>query len=147
MWLPGHLAVGLLLSFVAIAIYSSRHRSLLVALAFVAFFSVLPDFLHIGGLRAFSHSILGATVLLAFALIVLLAIRGLTPLLALIATISLYSHLLADTWIGHIYPWWPWSDQIVQNNPFNSIYDLRWSSCCSWHSFLLLDRSAAWDLS
>lgn len=127
-----------MLSFVAVAIYASRHRSLLVALAFVAFFSVLPDFLHIGGLRAFSHSILGATVLLAFALIVLLAIRGLTPLLALIATISLYSHLLADTWIGHIYPWWPWSDQIVQNNLFNSIYDLRMELLLSLLAFVPL---------
>jgi hypothetical protein len=136
MWLPGHLAIGLLLSLFALALYARGHRPLLLPLAFVAFFSVLPDFLHIGGLRAFSHSILGATVLLVVALVVLLAMRSLTPLLALVAAISLYSHLLADIWIGHIYPWWPWSDQIVQNNPFNTIYDLRVELLLSFLAFV-----------
>jgi len=125
MWLPGHVAVGFLLSLVAVLLYLKRYRSLLLPLAFVAFFSVLPDFLHIGDLRAFSHSILGAFLLLVAALLVLWRLHGWRPLLAVIAFISLSSHLLSDLYIGHIFPWYPWSMEFVQYNQFNTIFDIR----------------------
>jgi len=125
MWLPGHVAVGFLLSLVAVLLYLRTYKSLLLPLAYVAFFSVLPDFLHLGDLRAFSHSIFGAVLLLVAALLILWRIHGWRPLLALVALLSLGSHLLADLYIGHIFPWYPWSVEFVQHNQFNTLYDIR----------------------
>ena len=125
MWLPGHLAIGFLLCLFAIVLYARGHRSLLLPLVIVALFSVLPDFLHIGNLRAFSHSFFGAAVLLCSILVILTIISGWQPWIAVIATIAIISHLLADVFIGHIYPWYPWSMEIVQFNQFNTIFDIR----------------------
>jgi hypothetical protein len=125
MWLPGHIAIGLLLSIIPLVLYSHRARSWALPLSYIAFFSVLPDFLHIGELRAFSHSIAGATVMLVIALLIVQAIQGWKPLFIVIATIAMASHLIADTYIGHIYPWWPWSMEMVQYSQFNTLFDIR----------------------
>lgn len=125
MWLPGHLAIGFMVSFFAVLMYARRERSLALPLAYAAFFSVLPDFLHIGDIRAFSHSLFGVSVLLVVALPILAYVHGWRPLLALIAVLSIYSHLLADLFIGHIFPWYPWSSEIVQYNQFNTLFDIR----------------------
>lgn len=125
MWLPGHLAIGLLLSLIPLALWARRSSLLLKPLIFVAFFSVLPDFLHFGDLRAFSHSIFGATLMAGAVLLLLIMIQGWNPLLATIAFLGTWSHLLADLFIGHIYPWYPWSWEIVQYNQFNTLFDIR----------------------
>jgi hypothetical protein len=125
MWLPGHLAVGFLVCLPAIIVYSRKEGSLVLALVYIAFFSNLLDFLHIGDLRPFSHSFFGATLMLGAVLLLLFLIQGWKPLLAAIAILAVGSHLLADVFIGHIYPWYPWSMEIVQFNQFNTIFDIR----------------------
>jgi membrane-bound metal-dependent hydrolase YbcI (DUF457 family) len=126
MWLPGHLAVGLFVCFLALILYVRKGGSLVLGLVYVAFFAVLLDFLHLGEEpRAFSHSFFGATILLALFLLLLVIIQGWRPWLALIAVLAVGSHLLADLFIGSIYPWYPWSMEILQNNVFNTIFDIR----------------------
>jgi len=58
-------------------------------------------------------------------LLLLVIIQGWRPWLALIAVLAVGSHLLADLFIGSIYPWYPWSMEILQNNVFNTIFDIR----------------------
>lgn len=125
MWLPGHIAVGILLSSFALLLYASKRGSYIVPLAYAAFFAVLPDFFHFGDVRAFSHSFVGAAILLVVALSGLRLVHRWEPLLGLVATIALASHLLADTYIGSIHPWWPWSMATVQYHEFNSVFDIR----------------------
>lgn len=125
MWLPGHVAIGLLLSFPFIVISMHGGERKLMALAYVGFFSILPDFLHFSILRPFSHSIIGATVMLVVSIVALAALHGWRPWLAATACISTISHLLADTYIGHIYPWYPFSMDFVQFNQFNTLFAIR----------------------
>lgn len=126
MWLPGHLAVALILCLPLLLLYRRREGSYLLALAYIGFFSVLPDFLHFSnGLRMVSHSLLGAAVLTALVLVVLWRFFGTTPVLVAIAGVSVTAHLLADLYIGHIYPWFPFSTQYAQDNQFNTLFDLR----------------------
>lgn len=119
------MAIGFLICLVALVLYVRKGGTMVLGLVFIAFFANLLDFLHIGGLRAFSHSFFGATVLLCSILVVLIIISGWRPWLAAIATLAVISHLLADVFIGHIYPWYPWSMQTVQFNQFNTIFDIR----------------------
>jgi hypothetical protein len=114
-----------LLSLIPLALYARRRGDWVLPLSYIVFFAALPDFLHIGDLRVFSHSIVGAAIMLLGALFVLQWMHGWRPLLVAIAAISMASHLLADTYIGHIYPWWPWSLEMVQNNQFNTLFDIR----------------------
>ncbi|MCU0861941.1 MAG: metal-dependent hydrolase, partial [Methanomassiliicoccales archaeon] len=125
MWLPGHVAVGLLLSLALMLVGLRRGERLVTLLACMAFFSVLPDYLHLEGLRTFSHSFLGAGLMLAAGIVLLTAFLGWRPWLVMVAAVSLASHLLADAYIGHIYPWYPWSLEIVQHNQFNTLFDVR----------------------
>jgi hypothetical protein len=125
MWLPGHLAVGFLICLAALVIYVRKGGTMVLGLVFIAFFANLLDFLHVGGMRAFSHSFFGAAVLLCSVLAILIVTSGWRPWLATIATLAVISHLLADVFIGHIYPWYPWSMEIVQFNQFNTIFDIR----------------------
>jgi glucan phosphoethanolaminetransferase (alkaline phosphatase superfamily) len=138
MWLPGHLAVGFLICLPAIIVYSRKERSLVLALVYVAFFANLLDFLHIGDLRPFSHSFFGAALMLGAALLLLITFQGWKPLLAAIAFLAVGSHLLADVFIGHIYPWYPWSMEIVQFNQFNTMFDIRVELVLSSLAFVLL---------
>ncbi|MEM0449183.1 MAG: hypothetical protein QW520_05110 [Methanomassiliicoccales archaeon] len=125
MWLPGHVVIGLLLSFPIIVISLRRGERKPMALAYVGFFSILPDFLHFSILRPFSHSLIGATVMLIVSVVALTALHEWRPWLAVIACISMISHLLADTYIGHVYPWYPFSMDFVQFNQFNTLFAIR----------------------
>jgi hypothetical protein len=126
MWLPGHVAVALLICLPLMWLYRAKRDSYLLPLTFIAFFSVLPDFMHFDtGLRTFSHSLIGATVLAVCLLVILWKAFGTGWLLNLIAMVAVYAHLLGDMYIGHIYPYYPFSMEIVQNNQFNTVYDLR----------------------
>ncbi len=126
MWLPGHLAVGFFICLIPLLFFVQEGKSAILGLIYIAFFAVLLDFLHFGeGPRAFSHSFFGAAVLLSFALLITIIIHGWQRWLTLIAILAVGSHLLADLFIGHIYPWYPWSMEIVQNNVFNTIFDIR----------------------
>jgi hypothetical protein len=125
MWLPGHLAIGFLICLVALVLYVRKGGPMVLGLVFIAFFANLLDFLHVGGLRAFSHSFFGAAVLLCSILVVLIIVSGWRPWLAAIAALAVTSHLLADVFIGHIYPWYPWSIETIQFNQFNTIFDIR----------------------
>jgi hypothetical protein len=138
MWLPGHLAVGFLVCLPAIIAYSRRETSLVMALVYVAFFSNLLDFLHLGDIRPFSHSFFGAALMLGVALLLLVMIQGWRPLLAAIAILAVGSHLLADVFIGHIYPWYPWSMDILQFNQFNTMFDIRMELVLSFVAFVAL---------
>ena len=126
MWLPGHLAVALLICLPLLILYRVKQGNYMLALAFIAFFSVLPDFLHFDtGLRTFSHSLLGAALLTAVILLIIWKVLGLNLILAVTAIFAVFAHLLADLFIGHIYPWYPFSTEYVQNNQFNTVFDLR----------------------
>jgi membrane-bound metal-dependent hydrolase YbcI (DUF457 family) len=111
---------------------------LVMALVYVAFFSNLLDFLHLGDMRPFSHSFFGAALMLGVALFLLIMIQGWRPLLAVLALLAVGSHLLADVFIGHIYPWYPWSMEIVQFNQFNTMFDIRVELVLSFLAFVPL---------
>ena len=107
MWFPGHLAFSLLLCLPFI-VYLKRERAL--ALSFLGVFALLPDYIHLGDLRGFSHSFLGlGAMLLVFLLPLILAFRPRLALL-LLAIAAAGSHLLADTYIGTVIPFYPWDD-------------------------------------
>ncbi len=122
MWFPGHLAFSLLICLPFI-VYMKRERAL--ALSFLGVFALLPDYIHLGDLRGFSHSFLGlGAMLLVFLLPLILAFR---PRLALVllAITAAASHLLADTYIGTVTPFYPWDDTWFQVHAFNSAFDIR----------------------
>jgi hypothetical protein len=145
MWLPGHLAVGLFVCLFALILYVRKGGSLVLGLVYVAFFAVLLDFLHLGeGPRAFSHSFFGAGILLALFLLLLVIIQGWRPWLALIAVLAVGSHLLADLFIGSIYPWYPWSMEVLQNHVFNTIFDIRVELLLCLFGFVALVFLVAW---
>jgi hypothetical protein len=126
MWLPGHVALALLICLPLLWLYRIKKGSYLLALAFVAFFSVLPDFLHFDtGLRTVSHSLMGATVLAAVILVIMWKAFGTGWVLQVIAMVAVYAHLAGDLYIGHIYPYYPFSTAYIQNNQFNTVFDLR----------------------
>jgi hypothetical protein len=132
MWLPGHVALALLICLPLLWLYRVKKGSYLLALAFVAFFSVLPDFLHFDtSLRTVSHSLTGATVLAAVLLVVMWKAFGTGWILQVIAVVAVYAHLLGDLYIGHIYPYYPFSMEYIQNNQFNTVFDLRFEMIIS----------------
>ena len=96
MWLPGHMAVSLLLC-LPLLVMVKRER--LLALYFVAFFSLLPDFLHLGELRIFTHSFVGLTVMLALSFGILAVLFRPRPVMYVIGTVAALGHLLGDLYI------------------------------------------------
>lgn len=122
MWLPGHLAVSFLLC-LPLLVYVKRER--LLALFYVAFFALLPDFLHLGPLRVPSHSIIGLTVMLSVALVTLYLLFRPRPILLAIGAVAAVGHLLADLYIGSIYPLYPVSSEWYALHQFNTAFDIR----------------------
>lgn len=96
-----------------------------LALVYVAFFSVLPDFLHTGSLRMASHSLLGLTIMLAVALTLLVVAFRPRPALLMIAAIASFAHLLADFYIGSIYPFYPWDPEYAVIHSLGTIFAYR----------------------
>jgi hypothetical protein len=122
MWLPGHLAFSFLVCLPFI-IYLKKERAL--ALVCLGAFALLPDFLHLGMLRAFTHSLLGLTVLLTAALLVLIVLFRPRPAIVGLAIAAASAHLLADLYVGSIWPFYPWSDEWFQLHEFNTPFDIR----------------------
>lgn len=68
----------------------------MVAIAFVAFFSLFPDLLHLGDLRMIGHSLIGPPILMAMAFGALWALFRTRPIFMGIVVAAVTSHLLAD---------------------------------------------------
>jgi len=121
MWLPGHLAVSFLLC-LPLLVYLKRERPL--ALFYVGVFALLPDFVHLGSLRVASHSLIGTTAM-TFGLLALLYVLF-RPRLAVMAVgvVAAYGHLLADLYVGSIYPFYPFDPTWYQLHLFNSPFDI-----------------------
>lgn len=122
MWLPGHLAFSFLIC-LPLIVYLKRERAL--ALACLGVFALLPDFLHLGMIRAFAHSILGVAILLTISLIVLVVLFRPRPAIIGVAILAAGAHLLADLYVGSIWPFYPWSDEWFQLHEFNTVFDIR----------------------
>ncbi len=122
MWLPGHIAFSFLVCLPFI-VYLRKERAL--ALVIVGVFALLPDYLHLGMLRAFTHSLLGLAVLLAVSLAALIVLFRPRPALIGIAVVAAGAHLLADLYVGSIWPFYPWSDEWFQLHEFNTAFDIR----------------------
>ncbi|MBI0583540.1 MAG: hypothetical protein ISF22_04855 [Methanomassiliicoccus sp.] len=104
-------------------VYLKRERAL--ALSYLMFFALLPDFLHLGPLRFASHSFVGLAFMLLIALVPLIVISRPRAALVLLAVTASYTHLMADGFIGSVAPFWPWSTRWFQINEFNSAYDIQ----------------------
>jgi len=121
-WLPGHMAFSFLIC-LPLIVHLKRERAL--ALSYVMFFSLLPDFLHLGPLRYLSHSLVGLGAMLLMVFIPLVALSRPRPALLLLAAAAAGGHLLGDAYIGSIAPFYPWSLEWFQVNEFNSAFDIR----------------------
>ena len=135
MWLPGHMAVSLLLC-LPLLVMVKRER--LLALDFVAVFSLLPDFLHLGELRIFTHSLAGLTVMLALSFGILAVLFRPRPVMYVIGAVAAFGHLLGDLYIGSIYPFWPFDDTWYHLHPFNSPFDISTEVVLSSIALLLM---------
>ncbi|MDD1773753.1 MAG: hypothetical protein LUQ14_03920 [Methanomassiliicoccales archaeon] len=125
MWLPGHLAVAFL-ACTPLLLYSRRKgEDATLALVYVAFFAVFPDFLHIGDLRIVSHSLVGLAALVSIALVVLSLLSEVRRSLVVIASVAAGAHLFADYLYGHFFPLFPFSTEYVSLNAFNTFMDIR----------------------
>ncbi len=122
MWLPGHVAFSFLICLPFI-VYLKRERAL--ALSYLMFFALLPDFLHLGPLRYLSHSLVGLGVMLTVLFVPLFILSRPRPALVALAAVASITHLLGDGYIGSIAPFYPWSIEWFQINEFNSAFDIR----------------------
>lgn len=104
-------------------VHLKRERAL--ALSYVMFFSLLPDFLHLGPLRYLSHSLVGLAAMLLMVFVPLVVLSRPRPALLLLAAVAAGGHLLGDAYIGSIAPFYPWSLEWFQINEFNSAFDIR----------------------
>ncbi|MDD1767095.1 MAG: metal-dependent hydrolase [Methanomassiliicoccales archaeon] len=124
MWLPGHLAVAFLIC-TPLLLYSRRKgEDPILALVYVAFFAVFPDFLHIGDFRMVSHSLIGLAALVLIALVILFYVSEVRKSLVAIASIAVGAHLFADWMYGHFFPLFPFSIEYVSLNTFNTYVDV-----------------------
>jgi hypothetical protein len=104
-------------------IYLKRERGL--ALSYLMFFALLPDFLHLGPLRYLSHSLVGLGAMLLVVFVPLIVFSRPRPALLGLAATAAGSHLLGDAYIGSVAPFYPWSVEWFQINEFNSAFDIR----------------------
>jgi hypothetical protein len=125
MWLPGHLAVSFLACIPLVLYYCRRKENLTLITPYIAFFAVLPDFLHFEDLRTFSHSIVGLTILVLIALMVLHFLFKIRRAQVLIASVAAGAHLAADWLFGHFFPLYPFSNGYASLNSFNTNIDIQ----------------------
>jgi len=142
MWLPGHIAFSFLLC-LPLIIYMKEDRAL--ALAAVATFALLPDFLHLGMLRAFGHSFFGLGIVLAATLVPLAILFRPRPALLGAAVLAAVGHLIADLYIGSIWPFYPWTMEWVQFHQFNTPFDIRIEVILSIIALAVLLALRPWD--
>jgi hypothetical protein len=125
MWLPGHLAVSFLACTPLVLYYCRRKENLILIIPYIAFFAVLPDFLHFEDLRTFSHSMIGLTILVMMALVVLHFLFRVRRAHVLIASVAAVAHLGADWLFGHFFPLYPFSNGYESLNSFNTYIDIQ----------------------
>jgi hypothetical protein len=125
MWLPGHLAVSFLACTPLVLYYCRRKENLMLIIPYIAFFAVLPDFLHFEDLRTFSHSMIGLTILVLMALAVLHFLFRIRRAQVLIASVAAGAHLAADWLFGHFFPLYPFSNGYESLNSFNTYIDIQ----------------------
>lgn len=135
MWLPGHLAFSFLLC-LPLLVLVKRER--LLALYFVAFFALLPDYAHLGSLRVFSHSLIGVSIMLLISLAAIGALFRPRPVMYAIAAVAAFGHLAGDLYIGSIHPFWPYSDTWYQLHQFNMPFDIATEVVLSAIALLLI---------
>ena len=126
MWLPGHMALSALviLPFIEL-VASKRIVNLFQALAFLFFFSIFPDFLHIGELRILTHSFLGLSISVVVIILLIWKLSGIDRFLVSIATIASGLHLIGDLLFGHCYLLFPFTMDYFSFNNFNTLLDMR----------------------
>ncbi|WP_026069134.1 hypothetical protein [Methanomassiliicoccus luminyensis] len=122
MWLTGHFAVALIICLPLLLLLKEQRG---LGLVYVAFFSVLPDFLHSGALRMASHSLLGWAIMLSAVLALLIIAFRLRPALLAIAALASFAHLLGDLYIGSIFPFYPFDPNYVVLHNLNTLFALR----------------------
>lgn len=98
---------------------------MILIIPYIAFFAVLPDFLHIEDLRTFSHSIIGLTILVLTALALLHFLFRVRRAQVFIASVAAGAHLAADWLFGHFYPLYPFSNGYKSLNSFNTYIDIQ----------------------
>jgi hypothetical protein len=125
MWLPGHVSIAFLLCLPLLFVSIRRGSTVWLALAYVGVFSILPDFFHWGDYRMVSHSIVGLVVIAGVILYILGKLFKADAALLAIGAVAAGAHLAGDLWIGHIFPLFPFSEQIAELNQFNTLDDLR----------------------
>ena len=125
MWLPGHLAVSFLACTPLVLYYCRKKENLILTIPYIAFFAVLPDFLHFEDLRTFSHSVIGLTILVLMALVVLHFLFKIGRAQVLIASVAAGAHLTADWLFGHFFPVYPFSNVYESLNSFNTYIDIQ----------------------
>jgi hypothetical protein len=138
MWLPGHVSVAFLLCLPLLLVSMRRGVPIWLALSYIGLFSVLPDFFHIGDYRMVSHSIIGLALIAGVILYPLGRLLKADSVLLAIGSVAAGSHLAADLWIGHIYPYFPFSEMQAEINQFNTLYDLRTEILLSLVAFIIL---------
>ncbi len=122
MWLPGHFAAAFIICFPLIVLAKKEDRAL--AIAFVAFFSLLPDLLHLGSLRMISHSFIGLAIMLAMTLGPTWYLFRPRKLLLAIGAVAAASHLLVDLYVGSVTLYYPFSANSLSMHPFNLTFDI-----------------------
>ncbi len=125
MWLPGHLALSFLISLPIILFSVRRGVNRTLVLSYAAFFAIYPDFFHIGYIRMISHSPIGLGILVAVAVIVLWFIFRIDRWLVVIAIVAAFGHLMGDWVFGHFYPAFPFSEEVLSMNKFNTPLDIQ----------------------
>ena len=98
---------------------------MMLIIPYIAFFAVLPDFLHFEDLRTFSHSMIGLTILVLMALVVLHFLFKIRRAQVLIASVAAGAHLGADWLFGHFFPLYPFSSRYESLNSFNTYIDIQ----------------------
>ncbi len=144
MWLPGHLALAFLIAIPVFA-WVQRKNEIRTPVILVIFFAAFPDFFHIGDLRAVSHSLIGLAGLMLVALLILSAFVKLNRWTILASVVGASSHLLGDTYIGHIYPQFPFSNAVLEFNEFNTLFDFQTELALSLLALLAIPVILYWD--
>lgn len=144
MWLPGHLALAFLIA-VPFFVWVQRRNEIRTPIVLVMFFAAFPDFFHLGEFRAVSHSLIGLAGLGLIALLVISAFVKMNRIAILASILGASSHLIGDAYIGHIYPFFPFSNIVFQMNEFNTSFDLNTELTLSALTILAIPLIILWD--
>ena len=125
--------------------WAQRKGEIRTPIILVIFFAAFPDFFHIGDFRAVSHSLVGLAGLMLIALLVLSVFVKLNRWTILASVVGASSHLIGDTYIGHIYPLFPFSNAVLEFNEFNTLFDFQTELALSALALLAIPVILFWD--